>query len=431
MNRNIKIVLVVPPADCVNDDRLEPPLGLLYIAANLRENGYDNITICDMSGCKTGTEILERIRNIPNADVYGITCCCTNYYYAKEIICLIRSNNRFAYVVIGGPNPTGTPEITFNDSGSDALVVGEGEDIFKNCVDSYLNHSKLTGIQQSIVRRNIDSFAFPARDLVDLTTYSRELMGKPVISLISSRGCRYNCAHCNSVIMGGGERFLRYRSTENIIKEIVIMRSSFEYYRFNDDHFTGNPDLKGLLIRLKELDIKFRIFARIDDLNEINTRLLKDAGCVHVSVGLESLLPQNLKIIGKQDQIGFEQNVRIAKENGLVVRSSFIVGLPFDTDITIEESFKKAALLGIDEFAIYPLIPYPGTAIAKFPERYGYNIVNSNFGEYVQMGIDGRTCFALKHKNFGPEEVKRWFDLATKILKSGGAKHMSESNVAK
>ena len=209
------------------------------------------------------------------------------------------------------------------------------------------------------------------------------------------------------------------------------MRDRFRYYRFNDDYFTGNPNLEELLTRMKELDITFRIFARIEDLNEKNSRLLKEAGCVHVSVGLESLYAPNLKIIGKKAQAGHEDNVRIAKSNGLVVRSSFMVGLPFDTDETIEQSFRRAAQLGVDEFAIYPLIPYPGTAIAKFPERFGYTIVQEDFTDYVQMGKDERTSFALRHKNFSPEDVKRWLRVATEILKSDGAKHMSESEVAK
>ena len=427
----MRAVLVNPPSNCVNDDRVEPPLGLLYIAANLREMSYRNVSICDMSGVKSESEIKKKIRNVQGADVYGISCLCTNYLYAKEIIRHIKSTNRMSYVVIGGPNPSGTPEFTYNDSGADAVVVGEGEDIFKDCIDSFVDGSRLTGIQNGVGRTDIDSYAFPARDLVDLTTYSRKLMGNQVISLLSSRGCKHHCAHCNSVVMGGGNKIVRYRSPDNIIEEIRTMRDSSEYYRFNDDHFTGNPNLEELLMKMKDLDITFRIFARIEDLNDRNSRLLKEAGCIHVSVGLESLYPPNLKIIGKKSQVGHEDNVRIAKSNGLVVRSSFMVGLPFDTDETLEQSFTRAAQLEVDEFAVYPLIPYPGTAIAKFPEKFGYTIVHDDFTDYVQIGRDGRTSFALRHKNFSPEDVQRWLAMATEILKIGGAKHMSESKVAK
>lgn len=430
MDSATRVVLINPPSICVDDDRVEPPLGLLYIASTAREKGYKNISVYDMSGAKSESEISEKMRSIPKADVYGITSFCTNYQYAKEVIRNIKSMNKSAYILLGGPNPSGSPEFTYNDSGADIVIVGEGEDIFTDCLDSYSLNSRLTGIHHGIGRDNIDSYAFPARDLVDLTTYSRELMGNKVISLISSRGCQHHCAHCNSVVMGGGNKSVRYRSPENIIAEIKTLRGSYKYFRFNDDHFTGNPDLENLLIKMKDLNITFRIFARIDDLNEKNCRLLREAGCVHVSIGLESLYPSNLQVIGKKSQIGHESNVQIAKSNGLTVRSSFIVGLPFDTDETIEQSFTRAAQLGIDEFAVYPLIPYPGTAIAKFPERFGYTIINKDFVDYIQMGKDGRTCFALKHKNFGPKDVKRWFRVATKILKSG-AKHMSESEVAK
>src|SRR3989344_2024235 len=431
MGKLTRVALLNPPSNCVNDDRVEPPLGLLYIAANLRERGYKDVSIYDMSGAMSELEIKERIGKVPDAGVYGVSSFCTNYQYAKEVIRHIKRKNRLAYVVIGGPNPSAIPEFTYDDSGADAVVVGEGEDSFKDCIDSFVSGSRLVGIQKGVGRLDIDTYAFPARDLVDIITYSRELMGNQVISLLSSRGCKSHCAHCNSVVMGGGNRVVRYRSPDNVLREIRTMRDLYKYYRFNDDHFTGNPNLEELLIKMRDFDIIFRVFARIEDLNERNSRLLKEAGCVHVTFGLESLYPPNLKIIGKKSQAGYEDNVQIAKANGLVVRSSFMVGLPFDTDEIVEQSFKRAVQLGIDEFAVYPLIPYPCTALAKFPERFGYTIVHADFADYVQMGRDGRTCFALRHKNFNPEDVKRWLEVGTKILKSGGAKHMSESEVAK
>jgi radical SAM superfamily enzyme YgiQ (UPF0313 family) len=426
-----KIVLITPPSDCVNDDRTEPSLGLLYVASTLRNSGYDNVSIYDMSGSKSDLEIKDKLTNIPDAEIYGVNCFCTNYKYAKDVIKHIREHNKSAYIGIGGPNPSGIPEFTYSDSGADVVIVGEGEDAFKGCIDSLLHKNKISGIVEETGRQDIDSYAFPARDLVNIKTYSRELLGKPTLAILSSRGRIHNCSHCNSVVMGGKNGNVRYRSADNIIEELTSLKDSYEHYRFNDDHFTGNPNLEELLTKMKELDIKFRVFARIEDLNKKNSRLLKEAGCAHVSIGLESLYPPNLKILGKMPQSGQEYNVQIAKSEGLIVRASFMVGLPFDNDKTIEESFKKAAILGLDEYAIYPIIPYPGTTIAKYPERFGYSIVNENFSDYVQMGREGRTCFALKHKNFNPEDVQRWFSRAGEILHSNGVKHMSESEVAK
>jgi radical SAM superfamily enzyme YgiQ (UPF0313 family) len=428
---NPKIVLITPPSNCVNDDRIEPSLGLLYLASTLQKNNYENISIYDMSGSKSEKEIKDKLSNIPNAEIYGINCFCTNYNYAKNIINHIRKNSKSAYIVIGGPNPSGIPEFTYKDSKADVVVVGEGEDAFKECIDSLMENRKITGILKGIGRTNIDSYAFPARNLIDMKTYSRELLGKPTIAILSSRGCKHHCIHCNSVVMGGGNNSVRYRSADNIIEEIKTLRESYTNYRFNDDHFTGNPDLEELLTKIKDMDTTFRVFARIEDLNEKNSKLLKKAGCVHVSIGLESLYPPNLKILNKISQSGYENNVKIAKAEGLIVRSSFIVGLPFDSDQVIEESFSKAATLGLDEFAIYPLIPYPGTAIAKYPEKFGYSIINETFSDYIQIGKNKKTCYALKHQNFNPEDVQKWYSRGNEILRSYGIKHMSESEVAK
>ncbi len=430
MNQNPKILLLNPPSNCVNDDRLEPPLGLLYIAATLMENGYD-ASFFDMSGCKNEQEISDKITNTPEADIYGINSFCTNYRYTKKVINQVRTIKPSAYIVAGGPNPSAIPDFTLMDSGVDAVAVGEGEDVFKECVDSYTQGENLTGVIMGKPRQDIDSYAFPARNLVDFSTYSRKLMNKPAISLLSSRGCRYHCIHCNSVVMGGGSSNVRYRSPDNIIEEMTINRDVFENYRFNDDHFTGNPQLEELLKKMKDLDITFRIFARVDDLDEKTCQLLKEAGCVHVSIGLESLNADNLKILGKASQIGKEKNIKIAKSYGLIIRSSLMVGLPYDTDKTINESFREASQLGLDEFAVYPLIPYPGTLIWEMPERFGYTIINNDFTDYIQMGKNDKTCYALKHKNFDPEHVQRWKVIAEQILESGGARHMRESEVAK
>lgn len=431
MNMTQRILLINPPSDCVEDDRVEPPLGLLYLASALREKKYDEIQLYDMTGCKTESDIARAVGSIPEANIYGISCFCTNYQYAKRIIRHIKNNNPLAYVIIGGPHPSGLPEFILEDSEVDVVVTKEGEDTFCELVETSIKGEAITGVVQGKYRKYIDSYAFPARDLVDVSTYSRTLMGQRVISIISSRGCASHCIHCNSVVMGGGNKHVRFRSPHNIIEEIESLVGTCTYFRFNDDHFTGNPNIQELLMKIRKLDIRFRIFANVEYLSEEICQLLKKAGCVHVSVGMESLNPDNLRVLGKARQIGKEDNIKIAKDQGLVVRSSFIVGLPYDNDQNIEKFFQKASQSGIDEFAVYPLIPYPGTRIWRNPKRYGYTITNPDFTRYVQMGKGGRTCYALQHENFTSEDMKKWKKIATTILEGGGATHMSKSKIAK
>lgn len=430
MLKTVRIQLINPPSNCVENDRLEPPLGLLYMAAYLREKGFGNISVNDLTGCRNKAEIRNKISAIEDASIYGISCFSTNYFFVKEIIRHIRLHYPKSFIALGGPHCTGMPEFTLRDASPDLVVVGEGEVILEEAVVSLGKKSPLRGVHEGRLVEEIDNLPFPARDLVDYDTYSRRLAGRPVVSMIASRGCVHHCIHCNSVVMGGRSKGVRYRSAENIAAEALSLRDRFEHFRFNDDHFTGHPQLEKVLLKLKELEIKFRLFARIEDLNARNCELLQESGCVHVSIGLESLNPDNLKILGKAPQIGMESNVRIAKEAGLTVRSSFMVGLPFDDDRTILAYFQKAGALGCDEFAVYPLIPYPGTIVWKYPEKLGYTIVHENFNDYVQMGKGGKSCFALKHKNFGPKDVERWQIWASEILQQGGANHMKVSLIA-
>lgn len=430
MDRSLEIALISPPSVCVEDDRLEPSLGLLYVAANTRSARVGDVRIHDLTGTKDIATIRQRIESIPYADVFGINAFCTNLPFALQIIEHIRHEYPKSPIIVGGPQATGDPETASEYLGCDSVVIGEGEDAFVHALLNLSLGDKLPQFIRGIPRSDIDSYAFPARDLVDYASYSRKLNGIPVISILSSRGCVQHCIHCNSVVMGGGNHAVRYRSTQNICNELIPLREHYRAIRFNDDHFTGNPDLMGLLSRLSELDIEYRAFACIKDLTAKHAAALAHSGCVHISIGLESLDPRNLTTIGKKGQIGHECNIAHVIANGITVRASFMVGLPHDSDVSIQTYFTQAAKLGIDEFAVYPLIPYPGTLIAKHPARFGYSIINQDQSTYVQIGSGHKSSYSLRHKNFTEHDVMRWKDMAEHILESNGVQHMSISKVA-
>ena len=425
-----KVILINPPSNCIDDDHLEPQLGLLYIASVLRENNIST-QIYDMTGKNTLEQIKKGIEDIPDGNIYGFTTYCTNYSYVKQCINHIRSKINNAFIVLGGPNPTALPEFTLTDSKCDCVVLGEGEDALLHIVHSFWNGSTLPSIIAGTGRIDIDTYPMPAWDLIDINSYTRTLEGEKVVSIVSSRGCKYNCIHCNSVVMGGGNR-ARYRSAKNITEEISYLKTKgFQKFRFNDDNFTGNPNLTELLYEIKELDISFRIFARIEDLNEKSCQLLAESGCRHISIGLETLNPNNLKILGKHTQAGLEEkHLCNAKKYGMTLRIYFMIGLPFDTDKTIKKYFKKASKLPFDEFSIYPLIPYPGTRIAKQPEKFGYDVIDKDFTHYVQVGKNKTTTFALRHRNFTEQDVKHWYDYIVELLLSSKKLLQCQSKIA-
>jgi radical SAM superfamily enzyme YgiQ (UPF0313 family) len=130
------------------------------------------------------------------------------------------------------------------------------------------------------------------------------------------------------------------------------------------------------------------------------------------------------------------ETLELTKKYGLNTRISFMVGLPYDSYESIEHDFKRAAQMPFDEFAVYALIPYPGTPIWDSPEKYGYVIENKNYEEYIQMGMQKRSAAVMSHSSqefgnsFSPADVSDWVGIANDIL-SCSKQHMKKSTIAK
>jgi radical SAM superfamily enzyme YgiQ (UPF0313 family) len=426
-----RVVLIIPPSDCVDNDRLEPPLGLLYLASTLRQRSYTNLRLHDMSGSPDEHLVTDQVNSIPEAEVYGISVMCTNHNFARRCVQNIRRRWRKAFIVAGGPNPSAMPKHTLKDLNVDAVVIGEGDDAFADLIDAHLAGHPTQRIFEGRGRSDIDSYPYPARDLFIRSTYGKRLLGNPTVSMITSRGCPNRCLHCNSNVMGAGNRQPRYRSTDNILSEIRQLQSiGWRFIRFTDDNFTSNPNLLELLDGLSRCNIRFRVFARLTDLSDRNCRALQKAGCVHIAVGLESLNPDNLRTLGKGDQIDQTERLHVAKQAGLTIRCSFMVGLPHDSHTSIERDFSQAAKLPFDEFEVIPIIPYPGTRLAKTPQKWGYRIIEPDFTSYVLIGKNRQTTYALCHERFSAEDMSLWRRRAEQLLTADGKRFMKESEIA-
>lgn len=430
--RDLTIALLSAPTDCVDNDRTEQSLGLAYIASTLQAHDYP-VEVIELTGLRC-SELPTALHRIPSVDVYGLTCYSTNYHSVRTIVTYLRSHHPDAYLCLGGPHPSAMPTATLNDLPVDSVVVGDGELTFLSIVDALNRGRRVSGAVSAITPDDLDDLPFPARHLVDQKTFTRTLEHCRTLSLITSRGCRHRCLHCNSIVMGGGRARVKFRSTGNIISEIrEIKKMGYGALRFSDDNFADNPDLANLLSAIAKEDIRYRIFSRLEQLKPATVQLLANSGCKLISVGLESLDPKNLKFLGKAGMLRCLTNLEQIERHGITVRASFMVGLPYDTDASIQRFFAEAARLPFKEYAIYALLPYPGTPLWKDPARYGYEIVETDFTRYIQMGIGQQTAFVLKHTDletgftFNPADVQRWHGLAHDLLSS--KRHMSNSQV--
>lgn len=431
----MKIILINPPYFGIDDDRVEQNLGIAYIASLLQSNGFPDTALLELTGSQTLEQCLSRI---PYADAYGISCYTTSYKNTIHILSHIRSViNPQAYTFLGGPHPTAMPESTLTETGADLVITGEGEKAVLQAMEHLQNGTPLTGVLKGIITHNLDKLPFPVRLIDRDHPFSRTFHNKQSLSLIATRGCPHSCLHCNSNIMGAGSKDVRARSVDNIISEIQYLKKlGTDSFRFNDDNFLAHPDAHALLKALAGEAIHFRIFSHIEYLTADTCKLLSNAGCDFVSVGIESLNQDNLRFLGKLSNLASIHNLEYARDVGLIIRGSFMVGLPFDTDDTIETAFEEASYLYMQEFAVYPLIPYPGTGIAMYSHKLHYQIVNKDFDTYLQMGKEGAACYSLAYDNpqngnhFTPADVRRWKIRAEELL-GRHMIHMRDSRVAK
>lgn len=430
----MKIVLINPPYFGVEDDHVEQNLGIAYLAAALRKGGFPDTEILEL----TGKGSLEKcLALLPYSDVYGFSCYTTSYTNVLAMIRQIREKiNPSAYIILGGPHPTAMPEETLRESGADLVITGEGEVAIVEAAAALQSGRPLKGILHGEAVRDLDEIPYPVRLTGKENTFSRTFHGVKTYSLIATRGCPYSCMHCNSNIMGAGSRGVRSRSVENIVGEIRSLKAlGASVFRFNDDNFLAHDKIHELLAALGEENIEYRVFGHVRYLTDEICRELRESGCDFVSVGIESMNPDNLRFLRKTDNLKYIGNLKNAEKYGLFIRGSFMVGLPFDTDQNIEQCFGEASRLPMHEFAVYPLIPYPGTEIARRAEELHYRIVDRNFDSYMQMGKERQAGYCLAYDNpetgirFGPEDVKRWKVRAEEIL-GQTMTHMSNSRIA-
>ena len=414
------ICFIHTPCLELEDDRLEPPLGLLYIATLVKTQGY-RVSIIDLAS-ETSTELIDLIPL--DYDVYGFSTYSVNYRLTRQLALAVKERQPHAILIAGGPHATAIPHDVSRD-GFDLVITGEGELSVLETLNNITRRNRLSSILIGKRPNPLDSLPFPDYDLVDLDTYTREVDGHRCVSILSSRGCPYRCSFCNSNILGRGKP-IRFRTPQNIVAEIQQIKNQFgiRHFRFQDDIFTINIErIRELAPHLAHENIVYRCFARVNTFSLEMSKLLRSSGCVHVSFGVESgcsklLAKDAMNKMQTPQQI--QQALENAHETGIRSRIFLIVGFPGETDGTIEETLKLVKQCPWDEFAVYPLIAYPGTPLHDHPEAYGITHINKDYANYVQIGRNFKAGFTIRTKTFDERKVRKWRDYIIKELLADG-----------
>jgi len=419
----VKVVLVAPNSKA---HTVTPPLGIGYLAACVRARGHD-VVILDLA--KKRMNAGQGIRELValNPDLIGISILSTAYLPARELISEIKRRLPGVPVVVGGPHITALPEDALKNLRVAIGVVGEAELVFPQLVDRIADGEPIGDELPSICRvvdgkvvcsqrldffKDLDSLPFPAWDLMDPRTYPdlpHQLLHRefPVGSVMTSRGCPFDCTFCASTTLWG--RGWRARSPENVVDEIEMLVKDFQVKEIHieDDNFTLKRSHAAAVceeILRRGLDIVWCTpnGVRIDSLDEELVALMKRSGCYGLGFGIESGSQEVLDFNRKKlDLEKVAAKVEMVKKYGIETNGFFIIGLPGETIETIKETIRFAKRVPFDRANFGLLAPLPGSDIFQkyvLDKKRGQEIDYSAFNYFTPFPLGDLTA----------RELNRW-----------------------
>ncbi len=387
-----------------------PPIGLLYIASSLENEGY-KVEVIDYYCEKNPIEKIQR--HLKSSDAIGINVYSKSIPEISHIINIIKEIDSDIPIILGGPHCTFHPDSALIDIPADISVEGEAEQSIKE-VAKALNQSKdFSEIPGVYYRKNneikkgkpfklindLDSIKFPARHLIDKYVYcygkiNKEYFYTPKFTcMMTSRGCPFRCSFCTRHMVTST---YRKRSADNVVNELKIIDEKYDSVGMLDDNFLQDKKrVFKIMDKIIDSRIDLNIYvlgARVDSADSELYKKMKKAGVTHISFGIES---------GNQDIIDFYNKkitlkqiakaVTLAKKMDFLVTGSFILGAPFETIDHIKKTVKFACSLPLD-FAVLSPLSYD----------YGSDLWNNAVKEgRINEDIDGYSVPADSLKGLG------------------------------
>lgn len=391
----MRVCLINPPQTALWNPLSYPPLGLLYIAARLEDEGFK--VVLHNEPHRT---LEDQQDEIPEADIYGISATTVCLPVTRKLVSFLRQR-RPAAIVVGGVHATVDPKETLTYTEADYVVDGEGEFAFpKLCRE--LPAEKIVVADRIY---NLDALPMPARHLVDrdvlrdtsgihigedrtkkehvTSALGRTGEDEAATTIISSRGCPYRCHFCSKTRVTDG---VRYRSPANIMLELEYTRNRYaiRQFRIVDDSFTiDRYRVADLMEMTAGKGFGFTTLLRADSIHDKQMLEQMKAGGVHTcSFGVESGSQQILKNVNKRETIAeIMQAIRWCKEVGITTKVFLVFGLPGETLATIEETKHFMRQVRPDSFTLSSFQPLPGSAIYEAPAAFGLEPLYKK-GEY-------------------------------------------------
>ena len=405
-NKKGRVLLIYPPSPVINrEDRCQqptkellvipplPPTDLMYLASIAESCGFEAIIRDYSQGGNFEADLNEIQPNYLVANIATPTfkSDMMAVQLAKEIVPSICT------IVKGAPFLTYNTNTIYENPFIDYVIIGEAELTLKDILDG-VPDNEILGIcyrenfqpvknDKRPFIDNLDILPFPARHLVDNSIYKRPDNGKVQAVVKVARGCPFHCFFCLATPVSGAK--VRTRSPENIVAELkeCVEKYNIKNFLFWSDIFNFNREWTlELCQKIIEsgLKITWSSNTRADTMDDEMARMMYKSGCRLVSIGVESGSQKMLDNIGKKITLDDIRNtVKILKKNKIKIYNYFVIGLPWETEETVEETIKFAIELDSNFISFYTATPLPGT------KYFAYAMLN----KLVEGNLDFRSAY--------------------------------------
>lgn len=368
-------------------EMLFPPLGAAFLGSQLRLLGVETrIFDCTFSSFDQLQKDLLAYEPI----VVGIYSMVNQSRNTFRIADMVRECLPGCILVAGGPLPTLYPE-RYNVA-FDVVFRGEADLSFPNfCrdfIEQNIDRSRLAEmpldsyaglfIQNNGLQVNnptihyreqeINNFPLPDRSDYQHAIYQQEWLektGTKTTSIMTTLGCPFNCDFCSRPVFGN---LFRRRSLDLVFAEIdQIRRLGYDSLWIADDTFTLDlAYLSRFCERMTDQQIGWTCLSRVTGINAEIAQMMKTAGCRRVYLGLETGAQKTLELMNKKATV--EEGVQAVHQfhqAGVEVAAFFIVGYPGESLQSIEETFKLALSLPLNDISFNVPYPLPGSSLFK------------------------------------------------------------------
>ena len=272
-------------------------------------------------------------------------------------------------VVMGGLHATCIPDECALHA--DCVVVGEGEPVWAKLIEDFRS-GRLQSRYEADGHYCMDDSPMPRFDLLDISRYNR-------VTVQTTRGCPHKCDFCaSSIMLTGG---YKVKPTERVIEEIRAIKAIWDrpFIELADDNSFAS---KGKAYELLEAMIPERVrwFTECDvsiAKDEKLLRLMKQAGCRQVLIGLES--PDARGLDGIETNTNwklaqypkYEEAVRTIQRHGITVIGCFVLGLDGQSAGSFDAVYDFAKRTNLYDVQVTLQTPFPGTALYRRLEEAG------------------------------------------------------------